>query len=231
MDHMIEINLLPGSKRKKKGGGGVGFVMPNFKEMITGINDPLMLGAIGSWVVSIAVVVVLFVMYSGSVGELEPERDRLRSEKNRFQRELTLARSATVMLDSLGLELAAIRQIDATRFVWPHILDEVSRALPQFTWFRSIDMVATVPTGGIDAPVEVNPLPTIVIDARTSEIGQATRFVRRLAESPWFTAVELGRTQAGIEEERSVVNFTVQATFKMADSAFIRTVPVTAAIE
>jgi Tfp pilus assembly protein PilN len=230
MNHMIEINLLPGSKRKKKG-GGVSLTMPDFKELITGIKDPLMLGAIGSWVVAIAAVAIIFVMYSGSVAELEPERDRLRREKNRFQRELTLARSATIMVDSLSVELAAIRQIDANRFVWPHILDEVARALPDFTWFRSVDMVATVPTGAIDEPVEANPLPTIVIEARTSEIGQATRFVRRLAESPWFTDVELGRTQAGIEEERSVVNFSVQATFKMADSAFIRTVPVTATIE
>jgi Tfp pilus assembly protein PilN len=230
MDHMIEINLLPGSKKKKKGGGPK-LALPDFKAMISGINDPLMLGAIGAWVVSVAAIVVIFLMYSGAVAELEPERDRLRREKNRYQRELTLARSATVMLDSLSLELAAIRQIDANRFVWPHILDEVARALPQFTWFRSIDYQVTGATGGIDDPIDVNPLPTIVIDARTSEIGQATRFVRRLAESPWFTSVDLGRTQAGIEEERSVVNFAVTATFKMADSAFIRTVPVTAAIQ
>ena len=128
-----------------------------------------------------------------------PERDRRQPEKNRFARDLTLARRAAVMLDSLKLELGAIRQIDANRFVWPHIMDEISRALPEYTWFRSVDMVATLASGGVDDPVMANPLPTIVIDARTSEINQATRFVRRLSESPWLTNVTLGRTTAGTE--------------------------------
>ncbi len=231
MDHMIKIDLLPGSKRKKSSGGGVGFTMPDFGELIRNVKDPLMLGTIGTWIVSVAVVIVLFVMYSGAVEELTPERDRLQREKNRFARELTLARRASVLLDSLSLELDAIREIDANRFVWPHILDEVSRALPEYTWFNSIEIIPSVTTGGIDDPVEPNPFPTFVIDARTSQINQATRFVRRLIESPWLENVELGRAQAGIEEDRSVTNFTVQATFRMADSAFIRTVPVTASIE
>ena len=42
MNHMIEINLLPGSKKKKRmGGGGLGITLPDFSEIIAGIKDPL----------------------------------------------------------------------------------------------------------------------------------------------------------------------------------------------
>jgi Tfp pilus assembly protein PilN len=228
MDHIIEINLLPGPRKKKKrSGGGPSFSLPDFGDLIGRIKDPLMLGLIGAWVVSLAVIAGVFFAYNGVTEALEPERDQLRREKNRYQRELTLARQADVLLDSLEAELEFIRRIDADRYTWPHILDELARALPDYTWFNSVDLVATVPAGGVEDAEQVDTPPTVVVEARTSEINQATTFVRRLAESPWFTDVELGRTQAGIEQDRSVIYFTVELTFQTADSAFIRTVPVT----
>src|SRR5258708_34782912 len=47
---MIEINLLPG-KKKKAPGAGMKLSMPDFKGIIAQVKDPWLLGAIGAWVV------------------------------------------------------------------------------------------------------------------------------------------------------------------------------------
>ena len=42
--------------------------------------------------------------------------------------------------DGIGPEVidATIRSVDSDRYVWPHLLDEVTRALPPYTWL--VDM-------------------------------------------------------------------------------------------
>ena len=47
---MIEINLLPGQKRKRR--PGAGFSMPDLGELAKSIKDPLLIGAVMSWVVA-----------------------------------------------------------------------------------------------------------------------------------------------------------------------------------
>ena len=47
---MIEINLLPG-KKKKAAGAGIKLSMPDFRAIIAQVKDPWLIGAIGAWVV------------------------------------------------------------------------------------------------------------------------------------------------------------------------------------
>src|SRR6185295_11212502 len=61
------------------------------------------------------------------------------------ERERAEARRDTV-LRSLNL----IKAIDDDRFIWPHVMDEVSRALPPFTWLLSVGFSGT---GQAQAPV------------------------------------------------------------------------------
>ena len=35
-----------------------------------------------------------------------------------------------------------IKQIDNDRFVWPHIMDEISRSMPPYTWLTSLAYLA-----------------------------------------------------------------------------------------
>ena len=41
--------------------------------------------------------------------------------------------------------MAIIQEIDAGRYVWPHILDEIARALPDYTWLREVLQVQEEP--------------------------------------------------------------------------------------
>src|SRR5207247_2183893 len=40
--------------------------------------------------------------------------------------------------DSLVAEIGIIRGIDADRYIWPHMLDQITKALPPYTWLTSI---------------------------------------------------------------------------------------------
>jgi len=56
----IEINLLGGSKRKRKAGAGL--QMPDFSGLVAGVKDPLLLGAVGAGVAAIVFIGGLFTL-------------------------------------------------------------------------------------------------------------------------------------------------------------------------
>jgi Tfp pilus assembly protein PilN len=221
----IEINLLPGAKKKKTGGGG--FTMPDFSELAGAIKDPLLLGAIGAWVVAIVFMGFVFVSVNGQVSDLESQAELIRAEAERHADMLQEQRRAMDLRDSLVAELDAIRAIDADRYVWPHIMQEVTRALPDFTWLVGLQTLA-VPTAigdsGPPPPVRFR------LDGRTSEIAAYTRFLRQLANSPWVALVEDGPARRVTEDGRNMTSFEVTVTFQWADSAYILTVPVTESV-
>jgi hypothetical protein len=85
------------------------------------------------------------------------------------------------------------------------------------------------PPGGQAAPVGLDTTARIVrfqVTGSTVDIQAYTTFLRQLAASPWFT--DVNPTQAGtvIESDRPVTAFNVTARFKVADSVYIRTVPL-----
>lgn len=235
MTAMIEINLLPGARKRKSKGGGPSFQLPDFKELISKLNaDPLLIGAIGTWVVAVIVVSTVHVLESGKINELQPKLQQLQTQKRRYNRELVLQRQSDSLLSRLENELTSIRRIDSDRYNWPHILDEIARALPEFTWLRSVDRLTTLEDlgGGEAVDTGERDLPTIQIVGETGDPQMTTRFVRRLSDSPWFTNVVLGRNQLITgDNDRSVNEFQIQMTFQVPDSAFIRTVPILSEME
>jgi Tfp pilus assembly protein PilN len=51
-------------------------------------------------------------------------------------------------------QLAVISEIDSTRYAWAHVLDEVSRSMPPYTWLTAVQQTSAPPTpdGAADAP-------------------------------------------------------------------------------
>ena len=233
---MIRINLLPGPK--KRGGGGGGFSLDALKGAVAQVKDPLLLGVVGSWAVGVLVVGFLYVTQTARLGALEERHTEIAAEARRFSALMIQKRRAEELRDSLVAELNQIRSIDADRYVWPHIFEEVSKALPDFTWLVGIDHLAAVGPARVGAaatPAAVEdsvPAPIrFMVDGRTSDISAYTRFVRQLTNSPWIANVEFGPAQSVIEEDRPITAFSVTVTFRQADSAFIRTVPVLESVQ
>ena len=115
--------------KKKKRKGGAGIKLPNIAELVQRVKDPLLLGAVASWVVALLVVGFLFVTQRNAVSALEDEANRVRQEERRYKTLIRQKLMASALRDSLVTELGAIREIDADRFVWPHILDEIKNIL------------------------------------------------------------------------------------------------------
>ena len=67
-------------------------------------------------------------------------------DSTRYAAVIAQRSAAEASRDSVVRQIDVIKAIDGTRFVWPHILDEVSRALPPYTWLVSIAQTSAVPS-------------------------------------------------------------------------------------
>lgn len=222
---MIEINLIPGKKKKASGGG---ITLPDFSELAKSVRDPLLVGAIAVWAIVLPVVGFIFFTENGKVAALQEQQQDAADQARRFQGLIREKRHQENLMDSLQIELSAIRGIDADRYVWAHIMDEVTKALPDFTWLTAVEFIAAAPPMAMEGDDAVQAAPPVVfnINGRTADIYAYTRFLRNLANSPWITNVRAGQTSQVLEEERAVQEFSITATFQQADSAFIRIAPL-----
>ena len=221
---IIEGNLIGGPKTRKAGGG---ISLPNFGALIKGVKDPLLLGAVGAWIVVGAAGGLFFVTMQARLSTLQEEERRVGAEARRFSNMIAQKRRAQGLRDSLLIELQSIRRIDSDRYVWPHVLEEVTKSLPDYTWLVSMNVVQTAPIVGTETDTIQPPAAVqFMIDGRTPEISAYTRFLRNLANSPWVTNVVPGATRTVVEDDKALTAFSITATFRQADSSFMRTVPV-----
>ncbi|MGH7515765.1 MAG: PilN domain-containing protein, partial [Gemmatimonadales bacterium] len=68
------------------------------------------------------------------------------------------------------------------------------------------------------------------VNGRTVDIQAYTRFLRQLEASPWITDVLPVSAQTVIEKDRPVTAFTIRGTYHQADSAYIKTVPLSQSV-
>lgn len=221
---MIEINLLSGPKRKKAPAAGIS--LPNFGEMFASVRDPLLLAAVGGWAVALTVIALIFTYESRRQAVLRDDLAQVETEARRFQGLINQKRREERLRDSLLAQLDAIRSIDADRYNWPHIMEEVTKALPDYTWLEGL---AVLPS--LAADTAEGPTIRFLVDGRTADMGGYTRFLRQLGASPWISSIVPGPTRAVVENDKAVFSFTVTATFRRASSAYIRTVPVIQSIQ
>lgn len=232
---MIEINLLPGQKRKAAGGGGLR--MPDVRSLMTNVKDPWLLGAIAAGVVLIGGNGALYLVNTARLARLDGVLRGVQAEKRRYDAVVAQKRQAERVRDSLSAEMTIIRGIDGDRYIWPHLLDEITKALPAYTWLTGIQATTGVapavgmPVGGAPAPAAAGDTSAaqgvrVSIDGRTVDIQAYTTFLRQLAASPWLADVMPTRATTVIEQDRPVTEFNIAIRYRQADSLYVRTVPL-----
>jgi Tfp pilus assembly protein PilN len=237
---MIEINLLPGKKKAAKG-AGLKLSMPDFKSIIAQVKDPWLIGAVVAWVIVGGGGALLFITDRARMARAESRLEAVRQEKRRYDIVIAQKRQAEKVRDSLLYEINVIRSIDADRYIWPHVLDQTTKALPPYTWITRVQSASpmTVAPGQPTAPATSLPPDTVggggssvavSINGRTVDIQAYTTFLRQLAASPWFTEVTPASSQTVIEADRPVTEFNVTFRYRVADSVYIRTVPLVQAV-
>jgi Tfp pilus assembly protein PilN len=208
------------------------------------VKDPLLLACAASWVGVVGWLGYVVVSTTTELNALEPQLEATRSEHKRFKAFLAEKRHQETIRDSLVAQIGIIRTVDGDRYVWAHLMDEVTKALPAYTWL--VDMGNAVPAaaqpaapapGSPGAPADsaaaqpfVSPPVVFNVNGRTVDIQAYTRFLRQLEASPWITDVTPVSAQTVVEQERPVTAFTIRATYRLADSAYIRTVPLSESV-
>src|SRR3989442_13736002 len=83
---MIEINLLPGKKRKATGGGGAGFkfALPDFRGLLASIKNPWLLAASATSLGVVGGGLVWFITQSTRLRVAENRRTEGQADKRRF---------------------------------------------------------------------------------------------------------------------------------------------------
>jgi len=245
---MITVNLRPDLKRKRARRPLTG-ALDGVRGLGSKIKDPVLLVAVLSWVGVLGWLGFVFLGTTRELSALTPQLEQSRAENKRFKAFLAEKRHQETIRDSLVAQIGVIRTVDGDRYVWPHLLDEVTRALPAYTWL--VDLGPTgigasqrspgaapapaKPAAGKQADsskVENAPPPPVQfeVNGRTVDIQAYTRFLRQLEASPWITDVTPVSAQTVVEKERPVTAFTIRATFRQADSAYIRTVPLSQSV-
>jgi len=142
---MIEVNLLPGAAGKSDGASSFDFGAL-VSGATAGITDKFLIGAVASVSLVGATVTLLFLGQQSKERRLV-ERERIAVEDStRFKVVLAAKTRAEATRDSLYQQVAIIKSIDASRYLWPHLLDEISSALPAYTWLTSVTQTSTPPS-------------------------------------------------------------------------------------
>lgn len=233
---MITVNLRPGQKRKRTDSPFAGLLngLSGLRELGTKVKDPLLMGAVGSWVLVVGFLGLIYLNNLRQVYVLEPRLEQARSEHRRFKAFIADKRRQEKIRDSLLAQITVIRAVDGDRYVWPHLLDEITKALPAYTWLVDLGVTGASPSASAPPPRSkadssadsmVAPPLAFQINGRTIDIQAYTRFLRQLEASPWIIDVTPVSAQTIVEKERPVTAFTIRASYNRADSAYIRTAP------
>jgi Tfp pilus assembly protein PilN len=141
---MIRVNLLPGAKRKSN--AGLNMDIGAALASLTGSIDKFAVGAGAAVALSLAAMGVLFFTQHGRAQELAERERRAVQDSTRFAAVLRDRAQSEANRDAIIRQLAIIQSIDDRRYMWPHILEEVSRVLPPFTWLTQIIQTSAPPS-------------------------------------------------------------------------------------
>ena len=239
---MIEINLLPGSGKKSR--RSTGFSLGSIASGAQArIKDPFLLAAIVSVAISGTVIGGMYFTQTAQETDLVERERQAVQDSTRYVAVLRERRRAEAQRDSILRQVEIIKAIDGDRFVWPHILDEVSRALPPFTWLKSVQQLATTaPPAGTKVatdssadstatPVHTAPPPLqFRVVGHTVDIQALTRFMKILEASPFVQNVQLARSELVMLDGKEVTEFQLDAEYERPDPTVLQTVPVSLSV-
>src|SRR5215216_1669582 len=247
---MIEINLLPGAG-KKSTARRQSINFGAFTSGLTGrVRDKFLIGTIASVIAGVGATAYLYTAQEAKAAELDERLAKAVADSTRYANFLKDRYTAEAVRDTLLRQVNIIKSIDQDRYIWPHVMDELSRALPQYTWLTSVtyvgtpqgttNVVATPPktAAEIEAAKKVNRPPkrietevpadvvSIHLMGRTVDIQALTRFMRDLEASPFFSNVQLDRSELAIDQGKEVTQFQLTLAFSRPDTTVIRRVPL-----
>ena len=224
---MIKINLVPGSRKRAKrsgggpkmslgnlfksgeGGGGGGASMPN-------LNGGLALMAIG-WAAGLALLGWMFLGGQHKVSTLTAQIEAAQLDSVRLESAIKSQLELEARRDIVARKVTIVQDIDAFRYVWAHIHDEVARAVPEYTWLVQIAFMQA------DSGAKY---PHFSIQGRTGNNFALTKYMQQLEQSPFIRLVRLKESQLVREDNKLVYSFILEADYEPPPPDILETVPL-----
>ena len=209
---MIEVNLLPGGKRRAAKRGGGGFSLPSIPAIPA---DPYIIGAIVSVVATLGLLGWGFLGLSSGQEDVEVALADAVQDSANYADLIQRNQHLTARRDSIGQKVDIIQEIDEGRYVWPHVLDEVARALPDYTWLTQI------------LQVTVGDVIEFQVHGKAGNNFALTSFWEALEASPFIRNVNLVQTEQVLEPTGELVYvFQLDAAYEVPPTELLVMVPL-----
>lgn len=241
---MIEINLLPGARRGPKRQGPSIDYRAILADLRGRIKDPYLIGVVG---VSVATLGAVGWLYRGQQvrgTRLSDAEARAKADSAKYALVISQMEKSTTKRDSVLRQFKVIRTLDGYRYVWAHILDEVSRTLPDYTWLNEVRQTSSFSTAGAaaapdpkakkagaDTVLPAMPQLGFRIKGFTADIQALTRYMRDLENSPFVQGVTLVSTEMQTVENRDVSRFELEASYETPPASAIVTAPLSVRVK
>jgi Tfp pilus assembly protein PilN len=213
---LIEINLAPGAAAANLGSRRLPSfnlpALPAFQgdvRMAAGILAALLaLGSLGFG----------YWRMAESVGGLESQIRQEVADSARYASTIALVQSLQARQDTIVQRIGLIRGVDTRRYVWPHLLDEISVAVPAYTWLTQISSTEVTDS--------LRPGPVFTVQGNAGSTQALTRFMKNLEASAFVRDVTLITSEQEVLEGRTVQRFSLEARFRVPEPEAIRTLPI-----
>lgn len=229
---MIEINLLPGARKKSRSSGGSSVdVRALVASLGERFKDPWMGIAVGGVAIGLLAIAGMFFLQGRAESALLEQERVAAQDSARFEGVVRATRLAEAQRDSIQRQMSIIAAIDGERFIWPHIMDEISRALPTYTWLRSVSQSNAATTVSPEAVAAgTAPKLTVRIIGLTVDVQALTIFMKQLEASDFLENVTLAVSEVTTVEGKQVTEFTLDLAYSKPPATSVRTVPLTIAV-
>ena len=210
---MIEVNLLPGGKKGRS--RSFKFKLPGLPTG-SGMPDSYILWCVVAGIMSIGYMGYTYSSASNASENLAVQLAEGLQDSTLFSDQIARANQLMARGDSIAQRVAIIQEIDVGRFVWPHLLHEVARAVPDYTWLREVLYVS-------QDPLEVR------INGRAGSIPAVTAYMANLEASSFLRRVSLELTQQTASDSNPddvIYEFELLATYEHPPLEELQTVPL-----
>jgi Tfp pilus assembly protein PilN len=214
---LIEINLLPGSKKTssrrmpKLSMGAIGgkLKLPPF-------NRGLAIMVV-AWTVGLGLLGWMFLGGRAKLTELDEQITAARLDSVRLHAAIATADTLQKRMAAVAGKLKVVQEIDASRYIWAHLMDEAARALPEHTWLEEMTNI----------PVDSGVMnPKFTVEGRTGNNLALAQYLAQLEQSPFIRQVKLKRSELVREADRLVYSFLLEADYETPPPDVIQTIPL-----
>ncbi|HSL69489.1 MAG TPA: PilN domain-containing protein [Longimicrobiales bacterium] len=173
------------------------------------------------WVIGFGLLAWMFVGARAREASLNSKIEAAQLDSARLEGIIKSTQDLERRRNIVAQKVTVVQDMDASRYVWAHLLDEVARAVPEYTWLVSIATMVQ--------PDTTSKWPHFVLQGRTGNNFALTKYLQQLEASPFVRKVQLKESQLVREDGKLVYAFMLEADYEPPPPDLIERTPLFAA--